>query len=107
MTKVDLGNGMSMTLRDDLSMGDVEKISRERRVWDADVNQWREDEFASLVAMIETVVEEWTIVPPVPPTGDGFRSLPLKVGSRIGPPIFEHIKALGLDDEVLTKESGS
>ena len=107
MTKVDLGNGMSMTLRDDLSMADVENFSAARQVYDARFKQWRDDDFAALVAMVETVVEEWTIVPPVPPTGDGFRQLPIAMGNRIGPAITDHIKAMGLSDKVLTKESGS
>ena len=53
MATVDLGNGMSMKLRDDLSMGDLEKINRETYVYDARYGQWQDDKFAALMAMIE------------------------------------------------------
>ena len=96
-----------MTLRDDLSMADAKKISAAGQVYDSRFKQWRDDAFESLGAMVEIVVEEWTIVPPVPPTADGFFSLPITLGNLIGPALTDHIKAIGLSEEVLGSESGS
>ena len=107
MATVDLGNGMSIKLRDNLSMGDAEKINAGGKFFDARFNQWRTDEFAALITMIEVVVEEWTIDPPEPPTAEGFRKLPIKLGNKIGPAVTDHIKALGLTDEDLDEENGT
>ena len=105
MATVDLGNDMSMKLKDSLSMGDLEKINAASQRYDPESGQWKQDAFRGAIESVGVLVEEWTLSPPTAPTPAGFRSLPAKLGMRIQRGLNTHITSLGLTDEDLAGES--
>lgn len=99
-----------MTLRDDLSLGDMEKIGRRSQIYDPQANAWRSSAFEGAIESVNIVVTEWAVLTPkgepAPLSPKGLRSLDVKLGRRIVKAISDHVGEQGVDDEDLESESG-
>ena len=107
MTRVELGNGMWVELRDDLSMGDVEKINQNAQRYDADSNSWVRDPLYAAIEAVPILVVEWALPGAPPPTPDGLRQLPAKLGMKVQRVLDKHLLAQGLSETDLTDGSGN
>ena len=105
MTRVDLGDGQWMALRDDLTLTDMQKIAKSSNVYHPEYDQWRVDPLEAAIESVRIVVEEWAVLDaagnPLQPTPDALRGLPIKRGMTIIRAISEHIKNQGLTQEDL------
>jgi len=111
MTRVELDDGAWIELRDDLTMGDLEKISRMASTYSAEDGQWRDDPFRAALESVSLVVTEWTVADaagnPLPPNSESLRGMPIKQGRPIIRAISEHIREQGLTPEDLADGSGT
>ena len=101
--RIDLGDGMWMDFREDITMAEIEELMRTRQRFDATTRQYVNDDFHSSIEAVGVVVAEWSIDPPCAPTGDSLRALPAKLGMRIQKHVNEYL--LELYDEANTGKS--
>ena len=103
MSTHDLGDGLSVTLKDDVTVADSEKINRATHVRDPQTGQFFQDLFQGGLAAVAILVEEWNLVDSagesVPISKDGARRLPIRVWRKLQAVLTEHLEGSEFSEE--------
>ena len=90
--RVDLGNGMWIDLREDLTMAEIEGLIASARRYDTVAGVHYTDEHYAAIESISLLGEAWGIEPAMEMTSDSIRKMPLAVSARIVDTLATYMK---------------